>query len=1105
MPLKQNGVKSFMKKHQVDVMGVLETKLNLVKLNRIYRNKFQGWEQLNNFPLHPAGRILVFWNPISVDIQVLDASPQAIHCRVTCKVTSNIFCLSFIYGFNSMISRRQLWSSISNFAINCSGPWILMGDFNCVMKESEKVNGRAVSSYDIKDFVDCCIISGLLDMPSAGCFYTWTNNSICSKLDRVLINNRWHLDGYSDHAIFLPPGCLSDHSPCVVSLFHQVRQSVRSFKFFNMWTKHEQFTSTVRACWELDVGGSSQFILCKKLKSLKRPLRLLNAKFFGHISSRADRANKELEEAQMILQNQPFNTEIQNSVANLRKKASFLSEAERLFFWQKAKCKYVLLSDRSSKFFHDVVRRNARRNMIPMVLKADGEATTSCEQVAEEFISFYKSLLGSSSPCEPINLDVLRSGNLLSQQQADGLIGAVSDLEIKEALFAIGEDKAPGPDGFSSCFFKKAWHVVGALFCQAIREFFVSGCLLKQINHAVIALIPKSSHASSVEDYRPISCCNVIYKVISKILAARLAPVLNSIVDHAQSAFIEGRNLSDNIHLVQELLRKYSRKRISPRCLIKVDLRKAYDSMNWVFIRQVLEGLGFPLQFISWIMECVTSTSFSISINGSMCGFFKGAKGLRQGDPISPYLFVLGMEYLSRSLNCATAFSEFNFHPKCSKLKISHLVFADDLMLMARGDPISVQILMECLWEFNSVSGLRANVLKSNIFTAGVQGPDLADILSISGFQHGSMPFRYLGIPLAAEKLRVSFYAPLIEKISEQISGWTASSLSYAGRVELIRAVLQGTECFWLSILHVPAAVIDVIYRLCRLFLWNSKHALVSWKEVCLPKREGGLGLKDLKCWNSSLLSKVLWNIHSKKDSLWIKWIHNEYLISSSIWERTAKKDDSPLFKKLLGIRDAICMAGGSFEGAVRILSDWTDAKGLISSSAYDFFRFKGQRVRWAPVVWNASLVPKHAFFLWLCARRKVLTRDKLYFLDIDRNCPFCNAVEESMDHLFFQCHLSSRIWSQIRNWLGVSRLLSSIHSGLKWISREARGKSWRSAVKRIGLAATVYYIWSARNRMVFENLKPSSESIIHRIKTFVYRTIFSMYPYVIIQNESLV
>ncbi|KAK6162199.1 hypothetical protein DH2020_002040 [Rehmannia glutinosa] len=542
----------------------------------------------------------------------------------------------------------------------------------------------------------------------------------------------WFDQGLDGIANFLPSGCLSDHSPCIVSLLDVVANTNRPFRFFNMWASHTDFNDLVATNWNLYVRGTKQFMLCKKLKHLKRPLKELNNKHFSHISSRAAKAKEDLERAQLQLHDDPTNVDLQNFVATMRKQSMSLSEAERCFYYQKVKCKHLNQSDRGTKFFHDLVKRNKKRNQIVAICKEDGLPTTSMDEVAKEFTKFYECLLGTMDS-EPIDPDIINVGPSISLEQASNLERDISRQEIRDALFDIGEDKSLGPDGFNSCFFKNSWQIVGDDFCAAIEEFFVNGSLLKQINHTVIALVPKGRHAQSVGDYRPISNSNVFYKVITKIMVKRMAPLLENIVDQAQAAFVGGRLMTENIHLAQELLRQYNR-------------------------------LGFPSKFTHWIMECVTSPSYSIKTNGSLYGKFAGKKGLRQGDPLSPFLFVLCLEYFSRLINLAANRDRFSYHPKCAKLNITHLAFADDLMLFSKGDINSVGVLLDCLNKFSRCSGLRANLNKSSLYIAGINGQKLVDIHRIVNMPIGSMPFKYLGIPLAAEKLKAVHYASLVEK-----------------------------------------------------------------------------------------------------------------------------------------------------------------------------------------------------------------------------------------------------------------------------------------------------------------------------------------------------
>ncbi|KAL2234689.1 UNVERIFIED_CONTAM: hypothetical protein Sindi_1201100 [Sesamum indicum] len=281
-----------------------------------------------------------------------------------------------------------------------------------------------------------------------------------------------------------------------------------------------------------------------------------------------------------------------------------------------------------------------------------------------------------------IDLRFLRpwARHILSEDDVNSLVLPFTHTEVKQTIFDIAEDKAPGPDGYSSGFFKAARPIVGQEVSSAVLDFFNTGRILKQINTTLLALIPKVHSPMNVGDFRPISCCNVLYKIIAKLLVQRLSVILDKLISPCQAAFVSGRSIGDNIMLAQELFTGYNQTHLPPRCTLKVDIRKAYDTVEWNFLIDVMELFGFPHTFVKWIEECVTTPSFSVGLNGKPHGFFTGARGLRQGDPLSPYLFVLVMEVLQLGFVQLIDQDElFSFHWKCDAARIFQPGFADDL------------------------------------------------------------------------------------------------------------------------------------------------------------------------------------------------------------------------------------------------------------------------------------------------------------------------------------------------------------------------------------------------------------------------------------------
>ncbi|XP_074299536.1 uncharacterized protein LOC141630660 [Silene latifolia] len=203
-------------------------------------------------------------------------------------------------------------------------------------------------------------------------------------------------------------------------------------------------------------------------------------------------------------------------------------------------------------------------------------------------------------------------------------------------------------------------------------------------------------------------------------------------------------------------------------------------------------------------MGCISNTWYSFKINRAISGFFPGKSGIRQGDPLSPYLFVLSMEILSRSLRRLCSQPQVSYHPKCSRLNITHLIFVDDLMIFVMGDVPSVNAVKKALSEFALNSGLHANIEKTNIYFGGVPHSIMQEILDATGFFLGHFPFRYLGLPLATSKLKISMFDSLVTKIQKCIHHWSSQALSYAGRAQLLNSVIFGLDNFWCSSLLLP-------------------------------------------------------------------------------------------------------------------------------------------------------------------------------------------------------------------------------------------------------------------------------------------------------------
>lgn len=332
-------------------------------------------------------------------------------------------------------------------------------------------------------------------------------------------------------------------------------------------------------------------------------------------------------------------------------------------------------------------------------------------------------------------------------------------------------------------------------------------------------------------------------------------------------------------------------------------------SNNWSILLTVLAAMNFPEKFIIWIKKCIEMASFSIQINGELAGYFNSKRGLRQGCSLSPYLFVICMQTLSKLLDKAALEKRIGFHPYCKDLSLTHLCFADDVLVFSDGRKQSIEGILAVFRRFARLSGLNISLEKSTLFLAGVKAEDSVAILDQFPFEAGTLPVRYLGLPLLTKKMTVQDYSRLISQIRARISSWTARHLTFAGRLQLIGSVLYSITSFWMSAFRLPNQCIQEINSICAAFLWSgpvlSTHkAKISWADVCKPKDEGGLGLRNLTEANNVYCLKLIWRLLSTRSSLWVRWIWKYLIRKGSFWSvKESSLLGSWMWKKLLKLR----------------------------------------------------------------------------------------------------------------------------------------------------------------------------------------------------------
>jgi retron-type reverse transcriptase len=318
------------------------------------------------------------------------------------------------------------------------------------------------------------------------------------------------------------------------------------------------------------------------------------------------------------------------------------------------------------------------------------------------------------------------------------------------------------------------------------------------INTANIVLLPKTQDAAALLDYRPISLINNIAKIITKLLANRLAPHMNDLASNAQNAFIKKRCVHDNFIYTQRVIQLLHKKR-KPALFIKLGISKAFDSIGWSFLLEVIENLGFNTKWRDWIAALLGTTTSRVLINGQPTKEIKHERGLRQGDPLSPLLFILAIDPLHHIIEAAANRGILSpVLPRAANLRCS--LYADDATIFASLSNLEIDHLHRILSFFGECSGLKINISKTEIYPSRMDTNKVAQLLQNFPGNVCNFLGKYLGLPLHVRKLRKIDVPPLLDKIGARLPGWKAKFLSTAGRETLVKIVLSSQPIYHMTV-----------------------------------------------------------------------------------------------------------------------------------------------------------------------------------------------------------------------------------------------------------------------------------------------------------------
>nr|CAD1830576.1 unnamed protein product [Ananas comosus var. bracteatus] len=651
--------------------------------------------------------------------------------------------ISNVYGPTDVTLKAYFFQELRSIHSFSTGIWTLLGDFNVLLSVDDK-NGATTHITDILNFREVVHDLQLVDLPILNKAFTWTNGRgvpTLERLDRAFISTNWVL-AFPRSTLRALPRPRSDHTPLVLSAFTFI-PSTHLFRFESFWLRHPAVFDVVSTAWNSTTSASTpvnQF--ASKLKSVQTALRNWSVGLSSRLQRQANLCLLWIDWLDKAEERRTL-TNLECALRPMLKvRYEELCLQEEIKWKQRSRVHWLKVGDANTRFFH--LKATGRRNSNFISRLSNGCTLLSSHQpIADHLLSFFSNQLGED-PGSTLSINLLELYRGLNPDLSC-LQDDFTTAEVRKAVFSSGPEKAPGPDGLPMLFYQRFWSLLNNDILSVFNSFHNGSAKLAEINASWLCLIPKKSDALLAKDFRPISLVHGMGKLISKVLATRLQSFMAELINPHQAAFIKGRNLFDNFSTAHVLVHHYYASKQSA-ALLKIDFERAFDHINWDFLIDLLRARGFAPTWISWIQEILKSANTSVILNGIPGNSFTCKRGLRQGDPLSPLLFILCVDVLFRMFQRATS-SGLLQDPGIRDVRVQALQFADDLLIFLDGSPRAAAATKLILDDFAACSGLRINYDKSSLTPINLSETQATSLASSFGCTVKAFPIRYLGLP----------------------------------------------------------------------------------------------------------------------------------------------------------------------------------------------------------------------------------------------------------------------------------------------------------------------------------------------------------------------